>query len=116
MSERIKRNISFLQDLGNSSSSNRIVIINNATEDNLDALTELMINVLNGNLQINGETKALLSKHKILIRTLSKKTIPGAAKKRNLLKKIKVIPIVLTPILSALGSVIGKIVSSHLNL
>lgn len=116
MSERIKRNAIFLQQLGSSSQTIRNETINNATQDNIDALTELMINLLNGNISISSETKTLLSKHKTLLRTLSKKTVSGDVKKKSLFKKTKLIPIILTPILSALGSVLGRILSTELNL
>lgn len=113
MSKLIERNYSFLRDLSESTISKRREIIESATEDNINALTELSINLLQGNLAISEEDKIKLSKHKTFIRNLSQKEIPISQKKKGILYNCNILPMIISPLLGALGSVFGKCIVSE---
>lgn len=115
MSSRIKRNYDFLCDLVKDSPELKR-LVESATADNIDAITELAINVLKGNIDLNEDLKLKLKKHRGIIRKLSNKNISYSTKKTLMLKKIKILPIILTPVLSAIGSIMGKVVANHLGM
>jgi len=116
MSERITRNINFLKDLATSNAKKQRDLILQASEDNIDALSEIAFNTLRGNIKITDETRNDLSHHKTFIRQLSRKAISSSVKKRQLLKKRKILSLLITPLLSLLGTVAGRIISTNLNL
>ncbi len=112
MSELIRRNYSFLRDLSESSLTQRRDIIEAATEDNINALTELSINLLEGNLKLSDEDKAKLLRHKTFIRNLSQKEIPFAQKKKKIIHNCNILPMIVSPLLAAIGSIFGKCIAS----
>lgn len=113
MSKLIQRNYSFLRELSESPLAKRREIIEAATEDNINALTELSINLLEGNFSISDADKIKLSKHKTFIRNLSEKEIPFTQKKKKILNNCNILPMIVSPLLAAIGSIIGKCVASE---
>ncbi len=115
MSSRIKRNYEFLSELVKDSPELKN-LVESATADNIDAITELAINVLKGNIDLNQDLKLKLKKHRSIIRKLSNKDISYSTKKTLMIKKIKILPIIITPLLSAIGSLVGKVVANQFGL
>ncbi len=114
MSKLLQRNISFLREITESTLEQRREIIKGATEDNIKALTELSINLLEGNLPLSNEDKLELSKHKLFIRSLSHKEVEFTQKKKKLLHNCNILPMIITPLLSVVGSILGKCVVTEL--
>lgn len=113
MSKLIQRNYPFLRELLESSQEKRKAIIETSTEDNINALTELSINLLEGHLTLTNDEKLELSKHKTFIRSLSRKDIPITQKKKKLLSNCNILPMLISPLLSVVGSLIGKCVATE---
>lgn len=84
MSSRLQRNLSLLELLHKSTPSVRRVIIGKASPDFINAICEIALNVLKGNLPLNTSQYRRLQKKKAVIRLV-------ANKKVNTLKKRKAI-------------------------
>lgn len=72
MSKLLTRNLSFLNSLSKATPKEQSKIISEATEDNIRALSEVVLNILNGNLKISSQSKTELKKYKAFLRNFSK--------------------------------------------
>jgi hypothetical protein len=97
-------------------SSKRKAVIEDATTDQMRALTEIAHNIVNKNFIISPETLEELNKHKTSIRRLSKKTKSHKDKKKFLVQEGGFLPFLITPVLSALGAVAGRALGSQLGI
>lgn len=113
MSRLVIRNLDFLNSIAKSSGDIQIKLVKQATEDNIKSIQEIALNVLQGNLGLTNEEKNNLKKHKVLIRKLSSKKIGFKKKIYWLLQRIEILKYLLIPFLSAVGSVIGKVIASN---
>lgn len=116
MSKCIKRNASFLKKLAKLGPSDRDKLIADATPDQIRALTEIALNITSGNFTLGETHLSKLATHRHIIRKLAKRTLSHKKKKGILLQTGGFLPLLLTPILSALGSLVGRVVGSHLSL
>jgi hypothetical protein len=91
-------------------------LIEDATPDQIRALSEIAHNVVNGNFTLSKNKLNQLKVHKHSIRTLSKKTTSHLKKKHLLLQKGGFLPFLITPVLSALGAVAGKFIATQIGL
>lgn len=114
MSKLLVRNLSFLNAVVKASANEQVALISQATEDNIKALSEVALNILNGNLKISNDTKIHLEKHKSFLRKLSRSETNFEKLKKSVLKKKKVLKIFIAPLLSIIGSVLGKIISDNI--
>ena len=121
MCKCLKRNKNFLHDLlkdetklGNE--DERKQLTDNASNDEIRCLSEIARNIISGKFKIPDEVHIDLLPHKHLIRKLSKKTLSHKIKKTVLKQKGGFLPFLISPVLSALGVVVGRLVSSHLGL
>ena len=87
-----------------------------ATPDQIRALSEIASNIVKGNFKVDSKTFKKLQKHKEHIRKLSKKTCSHIKKKAILTQKGGFLPLLVTPILSALGGIAGRVIGSQLGL
>lgn len=104
MSQLLERNIIFLESLNKASPEDAKLIIEQASEDNILALTELAVNILRGKLEIGLESYVKLKVHSDLIRKLAKKSVSVKNKRKWLVRSIEVLPLIITPLVSCLGS------------
>lgn len=111
MSNLVQRNFDFFKKLCSNDPKDLELVIISATEDNINALTELVFNLLNGNLKIDDKTKSQLKKYKIFLRNLSDTQITYKRKKKSIFRKRKILGCILSPILAILSSCIGKLVA-----
>jgi hypothetical protein len=95
-------------------SSDRNILIQQASPDQIRALTEIAYNIVQGKFSLPHETLNKLKTHKLHIRKLSKKTVSHKDKKKLLVQKGGFLPLLVTPILSVLGAIAGKVISSQL--
>lgn len=116
MSQRLHRNKTFLKKLTKCYGKKREKIINDASNEQIQSLTEVAHNIVKGNFPIPQKTLKKLSKHKIHIRKLSKLKPSSKSKRKLLIQKGGFLPLMITPVLSALGAVAGRAISTQLGL
>lgn len=87
MSARVKRNLSLLKQMLDSSPSQRKNIIKDASEDFILTLCEIAINVLKGRMPLNSKQYQKLKKKKAEIRLIANKRICLSKKKKKLLNQ-----------------------------
>src|SRR5579863_4283421 len=114
MSKCLKRNKNFLKNLLKSNEDERQQLIDHATEDEIRCLSEIAKNIISGKFKIPEEVHKGLLPHRHSIRKLSKKTVSHKLKKVVLKQKGGFLPFLISPVLSALGVVVGRIIASHL--
>jgi len=118
MSETTKRNEAFFKKLlcGVNRKKSREALIKKASSDNIDALSEVALNVLKGNLELSKTEKKKLQRHKKKLRVLGRRNISVKRKKSFLVQEGGFLPLMLTPFLSAAGYIAGRAISSALDL
>lgn len=87
----------------------RAALIDLATANEINALSELIVNILNANVPLNPKTKTRLVRYKTDLRELCKKTLSTKTKKR-LLQKGGILNVILPLAISALSSLIPAII------
>lgn len=108
MSHLIARNLEFLEKINNASPEEAKLILQNSTDDNVLALTELALNILQGKLDICLDTYVKLKVHSELIRKLAKRSVSTSNKRKWLVRSLEVLPCLISPLISCLGSCIVK--------
>lgn len=116
MSKCLHRNRSFLEAISKCSDDDRKNVIEKATHDQINSLTEIAQNILSGNFPLHDKRLKKLKKHKHSIRKLSKKTLSHTVKKKFLKQKGGFLPFLVAPVLSALGAIAGRVIGSQLGL
>ena len=79
---RIRLNFNVLQVLKTACPKLRKVIILNGGKELINCISEIILNVLNGNLKLSDCNKRKLKKYRAVIRKLADKRVPSVAKKR----------------------------------
>jgi hypothetical protein len=92
----------------------RKIAIDKATTDEITAIAEIAYNILEGNFEISKEAKEKLLRHKTVIRELAQKNISNRRKKKLISNQCRILPHLLGPVLTALGTVAGRVISSTL--
>jgi len=110
MTARIVRNKVFLQEVSKSKAVLRKKLIKKASKDNIDALSEVAMNTLIGNVPLSNLRKEKLRRHKLNIRKLAKK-ISIKAKKKFLVQKGGFLPLLIPPALSIIGGLAANALS-----
>lgn len=114
MSKCLLRNSMFLKALIKGSEEERNKAIANATVDEIRCLSEIANNILEGRFTISKRRFQKLREHKHLIRKLATKALPHIKKKIYLKQSGGFLPLLLAPILTALGTIAGRVISSHM--
>lgn len=115
MSQLLERNIEFLEHLNSASPEEAKHIIEQASEDNILALTELSVNILRGKLDIGVDTYLKLKEHSELLRKLAKRSVSTHNKRKWLVRSVEVIPCLISPLISCLGScLVRKIIEGSI--
>lgn len=104
----IRRCRHFLQVLKTANPSLRKAIVRHASKDVIRAISEICLNTLNGNLNLNTKKKNLLKPYKKVLRQLASAKIKYNRKRRILQQKGGFLGILLSTILSGIiGSLIN---------
>ena len=109
MSDRVRRNIDFLNVLAKCNKKQRQAILEHCDKDLILALSEIAINVLKGIVKLTPAQKAKLNRFKKHLRKLAERQVPIKHKKRFLVEKGgSLLLSLLPPVLSFLGETIFK--------
>ena len=84
MSLRMRRNLALLETIYKSTPRVRKVIVSKANPDFINALCEIALNVLRGNIPLTDKQYTVLKKKKKLIRIVADKKIKLTKKKKTL--------------------------------
>lgn len=115
MSKCTNRNIEFLRLLAKSRKTKRDQLLANATKDQIHCLTEIAHNTLKGNINFKNGPIKKLKKFRKEIRKLAKKSVTIDKKRKILSQRGGFLPVLLTPIISALvTSAISKVLANSL--
>lgn len=104
MSHLLGRNMEFLEKLNKASPEEAKLILEQASEDNILALTELALNILRGKIDLSLDTYLQLKSHSDLLRKLAKKSVSVSNKRKWLMRSLDILPCLISPLLSCLGS------------
>jgi|GEM_PF-7030264 len=116
MAECVIRNKGFLNRVHKCKNKERKTLIKNASRDNIDALSEIALNTLLGNVPLKTEEKQKLKRHRDKIRKLAHRKTSTKKKKILLVQQGGFLPLLLTPILSALGGLAAKAIGSAIGI
>jgi len=116
MTKRIAHNKFFLQALQKSKAMKRKGIIQNASKDNINALSEVALNTLLGNVPLSDQHKKKLKRHRFSIRNLAKAKVSLKNKKDFLIQKGGFLPLLISPVLSLLGGLAADAISHAVGL
>jgi len=116
MTKRIERNRGFLQLLQKVKAVGRKKLIRKATRDNIDALSEVALNTLLGNVPLTSHHKQKLKRHRIGIRCLAKKGTSLKQRKEFLVQKEGFLPLLIPPVLSIAGGLAANALSHLIGL
>ena len=103
MSNILQRNGAFIRLLYECPPRQRKSLIQYITDDQLRALSQIALNVLQGNVPITDSYKKKLKRYKDVIRSLASRQISKARKRRALLKFHTVVPLLIKPALLLLN-------------
>lgn len=106
----------FLQNLTTATPQLRKILIDEASKPEINAITEIAEKINHGHIKISPAHFDRLKKHKKIIRKISSRSLPHKAKKVILNQKGGFLPVMIAPILAALGSVAGRLISHYLGL
>jgi hypothetical protein len=108
MPKCVLRNRDFLQKLLTCKPKDSKKLIKGASKDNIDALSEVALNTLLGNVPLQEKQKKKLKRYHKKIRFLARKRTSARKKKKFLVQQGGFLPLLLTPILSTLGGLAAQ--------
>lgn len=104
MSQLLDRNIEFLTQLKEASAEDAQKLIAESSDENILALTELAVNILQGKLDLKVDTYLKLKVHTELLRKLAKKSVSTKSKRRWLVRSIDLLPLLVGPLFTCISS------------
>lgn len=110
--KNLKKQYHFLRILAHSHPAQKRALVQTANNDQISSLCEVCVNILNGNIPVNVRK---LRKYKNILRLLSNKRESTQKKKRILVNQSGgFLPLIAPAIISALGGILGPIISKRL--
>jgi len=103
MSGLLERQGAFIRFLYDCPPRQRKSLIQYITDEQLRALSQIALNVLQGNVPITESYKKKLKRYKDVIRSLASRQISKARKRKTLLKHHSVVPLFIKPALPLLN-------------
>lgn len=106
-----EKNKNFLELLCHSKNKFRKTLIENASNDQIESICEIVLNILNGNIELSEKQIKKLSKKKELLRALVKS---GPAKeKKKLIQKGGFLQLLIPSIISGLATIVSSLISKE---
>jgi hypothetical protein len=110
--ERVTQNGDFLKSIATATSeSDGRALIRSAKPTQLDALCEVLVNILRGVVPISDGVKKLAFKHKTILRKLATKCLRKLKRKKLFIKYIKIIGRLIAAVLPLIGLTLSAIQS-----
>ena len=97
MSRRIRRHQAFLNFVCSADSDQRESMVRLSTDEQLNAINEITLNLYMGNPTVSETYKSKLRPHKKIIQSLSDRGIDNSKKRRLLVKHNHIVPLLLKP-------------------
>ena len=109
MSKKVEKNIEYLKILSKCNNKMRKSIIENADKELISTICECILNCINGNINLDTETKIKLNRHKNVLRNLLVKKKISVKKKKHLLKQKggAFLPLLLSSVIGGLASLLS---------
>jgi hypothetical protein len=108
--DRIRAEETFLRSVVNAKRKKaKIKLIENAEPAQLDALCEIILNVLRGTVPLTAREKNKASKHKTVFRKLAKRCLKKLPRKRLFIKYFTAVRQVITTVLPIIGIVLSVV-------
>ena len=95
MSQRIRKNISYLQLLLSTHRSQQRALLNTISPEQLNTLGEIALNILHGVIPLTKIQKKALTRYRNAVRVIGHKNRSQRSKKAVLLKNIKALVVLL---------------------
>ena len=108
MSARVKRNLPLLKVLCGAKPALIRAVVKGGSPELIHALCECSLNILKGNVQLSTAQKKQLSRYKQSLRVLSRKGT-SVQRRKQILQKGGFVGVLLKPVLSALGGLLGSL-------
>lgn len=110
--ERLKRNISCLHLLSKAQKPQRTALINTASNDQISCICDCAQNFLNGNIPFTEQQIKKLKRYQNQVRYLANnKHTKTKQKKQVIVQNGGFLPLLLTPILSVIGSLLADVIA-----
>ena len=108
----LRKNYHFLHVLARSRPSQKKALLQSANNVQIKSICEVCLNVLYGNVPVN---RKKLKKYKNVLRALAKKSTSIQKKKKMLVNQSGgFLPVLAPAIISALGGILGPVISKKL--
>jgi hypothetical protein len=108
--ERVKQNQAFLNAIATSTRErDGRAIIRSAKPQQLDAVCEIIVNILHGVVEISGSLKKQAAKHKTVLRKLAKKCLRKIKRKKLFLKYFAIIRRLIAAALPVIGLTLSAV-------
>lgn len=115
MSAYKTQNIEFLRKLVQSNLRQRKKLIKTAKTSNLNAISEIALNLKNGNLPVHPKFRQKLKKFRNSVLKVANKKFSVNKKKQILLQNGGVLPLLASPFLATLAPIVGQAIFNSLN-
>jgi len=99
MSGRIRQHATFLRLLQESTPRQRKAVIESITNTQLDALSQLILNIVQGNIPVTDSYIKKLKRYKDIIHSLATRKVSRVKKRDALIKLQRLLPFLLKPTL-----------------
>lgn len=104
-SNRLQRNITYLDVLAKAKPATRKAIVHNADKDLITCLCECALNILNGNIPLDRNQFNRLKKHQEKIRLIASKNLKHTDRK-EIIQNGGFLPALIAPILGIAGQLL----------
>lgn len=106
---RLRRNFKFLKFLKKAKKAQRCSLLKTAHKDLILCICDCVVNTLRGNVRLTKKDKKSLKRHKSVLRALTERRRGIENKRKILIQKGGFLPLLLAPILTAAGGLIGNL-------
>ena len=108
--ERIKIHENFLKTaIATKGKKNVTLLIKGAKAKQLDAICEIILNILRGTVPLGDCVKKKASRHKLVLRKLAKRCLQKLPRKRLFIKYFTVIKKIIAAVLPVIGIVVSAL-------
>lgn len=109
VASRLKRNLQLLKFLKKAKKQKRSAFLKTAPNDLIVCICDCANNILRGSVHLKSKDKKALQRHKKALRALVKRREGVGKKRKFLIQKGGFLPFLLSPIISAAGSILGSL-------